>query len=266
VTRATEHAARRLVDRCFEGRLPPGDWDDLFVHLRGCPPCREHFERARLAFRALGGANQTAPALGRAEADLIRDALLPAPSRAPRRLAWAGAVTVLAAGLATTIFLTLPARPPGTFVERGAETPRHAFDVLCIPAQQERATVSAAAARGRCAPGSFLKAVVTRPDPGRPNVVIIALDPAWTMRSTVRTEALGEAPVVAPGHLQLGDSESLVFFALFSREAIGDADLQRAVESARRRGGKVEELHELPLAGVAQLRLAVRAAEARDGR
>jgi hypothetical protein len=256
-----EHVARRLVDRCFQGRLPPGDWEDLFVHLRGCPPCREHFERTRLAFRALGGATHARPPLGRTEAELIRDALLPAPSPVRRRLTWLSAVAVLAGGVAA-IFLLAPARPPGTFVERGALAPRQAFDVLCIPAQEERATVSAAAA-GSCAPGSFLKVVVTRSEPSRPSAVVIALDASGTVRATVRADGGGQAPVVAPGHLQLGASESLLFVAIFSRAPISDAELQRAVASARSDMG---EIGELPLADTAQLRLRVQAREARDGR
>lgn len=256
------HAARRLIDRCFEGRLSPAEWDDLLVHLRGCPPCREHFERARLAFRALGGERAPAAALSRAEADLIREAVLPAPSPLRRRLAWLGAATVLAGGLAAV--LIGPARPSGTFVERGADDPGRAFDVLCLPAQEERPTVSAA--QGPCAPGSFLKVAVTRPDPALPSVAVVALDATWQVRAIVRTEATGQAPVVAPGHLQLGAGEALTFIAVFSRAPLDDAQLQQAVERARATGRPGGDLRELPLADTAQLRLRVRAAEGRDGR
>jgi hypothetical protein len=264
VTQANEHAARRMVDRCFEGRLPPRQWEDLFVHLRGCPACREYFERERLAFRALGGGQAPAAALGRAEADLIRDALLPPPSPLRRRLAWLGAAAVLAGGLAA-IVLVSPSPPSGTFVERGAESPQQAFDLLCIPDQEDRPTVSVAAALGRCAPGSFLKVVVTRPDPARPHVTIVALDPSWRIRSTVRTEAVGHAPVVASGHLQLASGDALLFVAIFSRDGIDDSGLQQAIERARASAATVDDLRELPLAGVAQLRLRVRATEAAHG-
>src|SRR5207244_1656726 len=85
-----------------------------------CPPCREHFERARIAFRALGGTtNARAPALGRAEADLIRDALLPRPPPLARRLRWVPLAAVLAGGLAAGIVFIRPGHQPDPVVAPG---------------------------------------------------------------------------------------------------------------------------------------------------
>jgi hypothetical protein len=263
---ASGHAARALIERCFAGTLAPAEWDELFAHLRGCPACHDQFERTRAAFRALGGPPAAAPRLARAEADLIREALLPPPRPARR---WAPlAALALAGGLGLALLVVRPAHQHDAgdgFAERGAVVTRAGFDVLCVPPDEAAPPTSASAAGGRCAPGSFLKAVVTRPDPALPHVLVVALEPGFRMRASLRAQASGTERVFAPGHTRLGSGEALVLVAILARQPVSDAAVTEAVTRARKSGTALGELSGLPLADTAQLVVRVQA-EAGDAR
>jgi hypothetical protein len=265
------HASRDLIDRCFAGTLAGPDWDELFVHLRGCPDCRDHFERTRLAFRALGGKPPATPlGLARAEADIIRAALLPAPTPLARRLRLPPLALVLAGGAALAIPLAIALRRPPPvsdgFAERGGPTAALGFDVLCVPSSEQAVPVSASAVKGRCAPGSFLKAVVTKPDGSLPHVLVVAVDPAFKIRARLRAEAAGSGPVVAAGHTQLGANEAFAFVALFSRKPVAEAAVDDAVAAARRSGIQTRQMSGLSVAGTIQRVVWVEASEPPNGR
>jgi hypothetical protein len=195
----------------------------------------------------------------RAEADLIRDALLPRTPRFGLRLRWALAALAVVGCLALVLLVRRPPSESDGFVERGTVAPG-GLDVLCI-APGAGAAVSASATHGRCAAGSLLKAVLTR-EPGTTHVAVVAFDESFKVKFMARSGPDAAGPAILPGHLQLNAEGALTFVALFSPRPITDGAITGAVDRARGTGAAATEIRRLPLPDAVQRVLVLQPAEA----
>jgi hypothetical protein len=94
---------RQMIDRMLVDDLPPREWEELRKHLKGCAPCRDHYDRAVLAERMLHGGPQSIETPSPAEIDRIADALFAPLDERPdfltRMAAWFAPKQRLVAGL-----------------------------------------------------------------------------------------------------------------------------------------------------------------------
>jgi hypothetical protein len=228
------HLERSLADDFFAGALAPARFDQLFIHLRGCDDCRDHFEQVRRGYRAM---SPPGPGLARHEADLLKQQLVaefaPAKARTSWLEKWSAAFGALAAVTAAALVTTFVPADEG-FTAKGGAAPVQAelVKLLCMSrVGADDVAVKAVpqtSGKSTCGVGQFLMVAASAPTPPA-EVTVVVLDSLGGSRYISR-RSRPEPQQLFEGYVQLTDPGAYQVVAMSSEGRIDDL---RAVDAAK---------------------------------
>jgi hypothetical protein len=242
---------RRAIARAALGELPVGDEEKLRAHLRGCAPCRDHYDALAGAAGAVSG-GAAAAARERARLFAAVDAPRAAGGAAPRsgRRGWAWAGMVLAPAAALVLWLARPApesAPAGEVTMRGGGASEArvapAPATLVMYATRKTGPTSHGPVRlvgelpgsgeARVSLGDYLQLGV-RGLRAPAHVRVVGLDETGTVHDYVPDTALAPtgAPLTLGGSVELARDHApgrLRLVALFSEQKVDEAAVRAAL-------------------------------------
>jgi hypothetical protein len=254
---------RRMIDEVLAGELTAPAWQELRVHLVGCAPCRERYDRVALAERMLHGGPEALHRPSPASFERIGAAVLAeATARPPawqRLLQWLApprrwAAVATAAALLLLLPLVLRPRPRATdeFQARGGAAAgggeRSAgLRAFCL---------DGAGVTPRCARAAQLRLTVS--NGGRfQRVFLVGLDDALELKwyaprppeaASVPAPAGVDVPLGAAVRLGVNhDPGKVRIYALFSDAPLTAAEVEAAADRLRVAHVRPSEREALPL-------------------